>query len=472
MTLTATFAGPPTDNPIVVENRQPGSTGWQLGPAVASDSSKQIKGYASATSVAQGETLALYVTVNPAQSYTIDFYRIGWYAGLGGRLMLHAGPLNGIRQPGCPTNATTGLIACAWSPGYTLTVPNSWTSGVYLAVLTNSRGYQNYVVFTVRDDRPAALLYQQSVTTYQAYNNYPNDGSTGKSLYTYNSFGATTVAGDPRAVKVSFDRPYADQGAGHFLHWEINFIRWLERQGYDVTYSTDVDTHASGARLLQHRAFISVGHDEYWSRPMFDAAVAARDAGVNLGFFGADAAYWQIRFEASASGVPNRIVVCYKDASIDPVQGPTTTVRWRDAPVSRPEQTLVGVQYTGEVTWSNLTDYVVINSSHPLYAGTGFSNGDRVTGILGYEMDRYMPEYPAPPSTSRTLLSSSPFVSIDDGLSYQANSSIYQAPSGAWVFGAGTIAWGWALDDLEMNLSDPRIQRMTANILNLFTAPP
>ncbi|TLY21732.1 MAG: Ig-like domain repeat protein [Nitrospirae bacterium] len=391
---------------------------------------------------------------------------MGWYAGLGGRLRLHVGPLNGVQQPPCPSDPNTGLIACNWAPSYTLTVPSDWTSGVYLALLTNAQGYQNYVMFVVRDGRPAPFLYQQSVTTDQAYNNYPNDNLTGKSLYTYNSYGAKTVAGDPRAVKVSFDRPLADSGTGFFFTWDVTFVRWLERSGYDVTYSTDIDMHANGGELKNHKAFLIVGHGEYWSKEMFDAAEAARDAGVNLGFFAADTVSAQVRFEPSAAGVANRVMVCYKVASLDPVQGPTTTVPWRFPPVNRPEQPLRGilsnVTYTG-----NFTNYVVANSSHWVYAGTGVKDGDVVPGMVGYEVDSYQPSYPPPNTANQTLLSQSPFTTSGGGTGY-ANASIYQAPSGAWVFSAGTFAWSWRLDTFFSGQADSRIQQTTANILNAF----
>ena len=129
-------------------------------------------------------------------------------------------------------------------------------------MLTNAQNYQNYIVFVVRDDsRVAALLYQQPVTTYQAYNDYPYDGTTGKSLYAFNSYGATTVGGTKGAVKVSFDRPYMGDGVGrawgNFILWEVAFIRWMEKSGYDVTYSTDLDTHTDGGRLLNYHGFLS-----------------------------------------------------------------------------------------------------------------------------------------------------------------------------------------------------------------------
>ena len=452
-------------NPVVTENQQPGTSAWQIG-LTADDVSKQIKGYASSTSVLQGGSLTLYVNVTPAQTYSIDVYRIGWYGGLGGRLELHAGPLAGMMQPACLPDATTGLIACNWSAGYTMAIPSSWTSGVYLVVLTNAAGYQNYVNFVVRDTRPAPFLFQRSMNTAQAYNNYPNDNRTGKSLYEYNSFGAPTVAGTTRAVKVSFDRPFNDDGSGDFLSWEVQFVRWVEKSGYDITYSTDVDTHANGAELRRHQAFISAGHDEYWSNEMYNAAQAARDAAVNLAFFGANPLYWQVRFEASAAGVANRVMVCYKAANIDPVQGPTTTINWRDAPLNRPEQALVGVMFTNETVGQVNVPYVVTNSSNWVYANTGLKDGDAVSSLVGYEADRYIATYPAA-AANQVLLSRSPF-SSPNGPDY-ANSSIYQAPSSAWVFATGTMSWSWALDNFgTTNQTDPRIQQMTTNVLNAF----
>jgi hypothetical protein len=470
-----------TDNPIVLENQQSGTSQWRIPfGSAATDSGGQIKGYASATSVNKGQNITFYVSTNPAQTYTIDVYRMGWYQGLGGRLMQHIGPLNSIQQPTCPTDATTGMIECQWAPAYMLATQTSWTSGIYLALLTNAQGYQNYIVFVVRDDsRVAALLYQQPVATYQAYNDYPYDNATGKSLYPFNSYGATTVSGGTNAVKVSFDRPYLSDGTGvawgqSFFSWENAFVRWMEMSGYDVTYATDVDTHTNGSMLLNYRGILSVGHDEYWSKPMYDAFVAARDAGVNLGFFGANAIYWQVRFEPSSSGVPNRVLVCYRDATLDPISDPTLkTVHWRDPQLNRPEQTLVGVQFANQTLWSSQTNgyypYVVTNSGNWVYAGTGFKDGDSMPHMVGYEADRLFSQYPQPNAASGTytLLSSSPFSATST--SDYSNSSIYQAPSGAWVFATGTFGWSFALDNINgNNIVDTRIQQTTANILNAF----
>jgi hypothetical protein len=419
--------------------------------------------------VNKGQTISFKISVNTPQTFTIDVYRMGWYNGLGGRLMQHVGPLNGITQPACPMNASLGTTECNWSSSYDLVTQTSWTSGIYLAVLKNANNFYNYIIFCVRDDsRVAALLYQQPVTTYQAYN-----GWGGKNLYDPFSTGANTIAGTPRAVKVSFDRPYASDGAGTFL-WlsELNFIRWAEKSGYDITYSTNLDTHLNPSYLLNHRGFVSVPHDEYWSKPMYDGVIAARNAGVNMAFFGSNSIFWQIRFEPSSTGVPNRIIACWKDATLDPNTDPTLeTVEWRQSPVNRPEQQFLGVEFTDGPN-SGTASYVVTNSSNWVYAGTGAKDGDVIPGIVWYEVDRVVSGDGSPAAVSGTwvLLSHSPYTG-SQGSDY-GNSSIYQALSGAWVFASGTHGWGWGLDNFypegSQNAVDARIQKATSNVLDRF----
>lgn len=461
---------------VARENRKAGTDAWQFwrhGYTRGDDVVEQAKGYASATSVGHGESITFFVSVDHPQTYTIDVYRVGWYGGLGATLAARLGPLDGDRQPECPRDEATGTIACDWTPSATLAVPTAWVSGVYLGVIQTESQFANFVVFVVRDDeRTAELVYQQSVTTYQAYNDYPADGRRGKSLYG-DSFGPETKSGTTRAVAVSFDRPYARDGGGQFLEWEIDFVRFLEREGYDVTYTTDLDTHAHGERLLRSRGFLSVGHDEYWSQAMYDAVERARDAGVHLGFFGANAAYWQMRLAPSAAGTPDRIMICYKDAALDPVQGPTTTVRWRDPLLGRPEQALIGVQY-GDIIADGVhgayADYVVQNASHWVYADTGLADGDVIPGIVGYETDALdgTTARPVTRDDGAVLLSTSPFVGYG-GTSAVASSAIYQAPSGAWVFAAGTIGWSLGLDDFgDRAVPDRRLQQTTRNVLDAF----
>ena len=208
---------------------------------------------------------------------------------------------------------------------------------------------------------------------------------------------------------------------------------------------------------------------------MYDTVTAARDAGVNVGFFGANAIYWQVRFEPSTGGVPNRVMVCYKEGVLDPIADPTLkTVRWRDA-LDRPEQVLMGVMFTNGPR-NGWAPYVVTNSDNWVYAGTGFSDGDSVPGIVGTETDRLVSGYPGPIAVSGTfiLLSHSPYLDSNNNPDY-SNSSIYQALSGAWVFSSGSMVWNWGLDNYypegSVDTVDIRIQRTTANILDRFVGP-
>lgn len=511
-------------NPVVVENAKAGTDSWKLNNS-ANDSEQQIKGYASATSINKGQSIKFHVNVNRTQTYQIDVYRMGWYNGNGGRLLTSIGPLNGEPQSGPIVDSATGMVSYQWTPGYTLAIPNDWTSGIYLAKLTNADGFENYISFVVRDDsRSADFLYQQPVTTYQAYNPFPrvnsaplqtlslgqkpnatsassaapvpdttsepseignpqrpdaappqqlqqqlqiDNADVGKSLYEYNSSPATTGAGTTRALSVSFDRPYEGWGDGQFFSWEVYLVRWLEREGYDVAYATNIDTHRQGAALLgRYRGFISAGHDEYWTKAMYDAADSARDGGVNLAFMGSNAVYWQIRLAAGASGAADRTIISYKDIALDPIGSALLkTTRWRD--VDRAEQVLVGVQYITDNEWEFNTDFIVSNTDHWVYAGTGLVDGDSIAGITGYEVDTLYPDYPKPDSTNQTLLSASPFTGRD-GTNAIANASVYQAPSGAWVFATGTMTWPWALE--RDGFIDERIRTAMRNILQRFTA--
>ena len=157
----------------------------------------------------------------------------------------------------------------------------------------------SHVMFIVRDDDGASdLLFQTSDTTWQAYNTYG-----GNSLY----------AGSPdsRAYKVSYNRPFITRGNAPedwVFNAEYPMVRWLERNGYDVSYTTGVDSDRLPAELLEHKLFLSVGHDEYWSGTQRANVEAARDAGVNLAFFSGNEVFWKTRWEnrTAARSSPTR----------------------------------------------------------------------------------------------------------------------------------------------------------------------
>ena len=479
--ITAAFSS----NPIQDENARPGTAEWQLtNPAETGE----IEGYASLTSVPRGGNINLFVNTHD-QTYRIDIYRMGWYGGAGARLVKGGIARKGVRQEIPVPDSETGLVECRWVDPYVVTLHDpdddtAWLSGIYLAKLTaHPSGKQSYIIFVVReDDRSSEYLFQSSVTTYQAYNNWG-----GQSLYGFNSVGRP-------ARKVSFNRPYAmsenplaafANGAGDFLAtnaippsdpsspagWEYNMVRWLEREGYDVTYSTNIDTHTTSTPLTRHKAWLSVGHDEYWSWEMRTHIERARDQQIGLGFFSANVCYWQIRLEPSPlTGEPNRTIVAYKDHAVredpfaldgDPANDHLITGRWREPPVSRPEDAFIGVMYDGNPVDADL---IITDAAHWVVGGTGMRNGDRLAGLLGYEADRVFDSAPA----GTAVIAHSPYVF--EGTTHYADMTAYTSPSGAMVFAAGTIQWSWGLDDfnvpaLRPSRLHPAVQQMTRNAL-------
>jgi hypothetical protein len=150
-------------NPIYQENLNPGTTNWKLDNR-GSKEIGEISGYASATSVNKGESLDIKVSLGQAGQYTIDVYRLGYYGGTGGRLMASIGPLSGAPQPLC-TQDSNGLIECNWTTSHVLQVSSNWTSGIYIAKLTDLASSKiAHVWFVVRDDSSTAeILFQSAI---------------------------------------------------------------------------------------------------------------------------------------------------------------------------------------------------------------------------------------------------------------------------------------------------------------------
>ncbi len=298
----------PNPNPVVDENQcHVGTTSWMVDAFSAN-----LGGFTTKTSVNLGEDVVLKIARNapvPAgATVNVGVYRMGYYRGRGGRLVHSAARVPINNDYTCdPMDRTTGLVDCGnWRPTYTVPGSALPASGVYLAKLTASTGEQTAVVFTVRDDgrRPESdLLYVLPVNTYQAYNIFG-----GKSLY-FGARGGNTISGTSRAVKVSFNRPLSLAGASQnwFYGPDFDLLYWLEKEGYDVSYSDDVQVAARPKELLRHDAGVISGHSEYWSREQLEGFEAARDAGIDIASFSANTAYWKVRYEDG-----RRTLVCYK----------------------------------------------------------------------------------------------------------------------------------------------------------------
>lgn len=468
-------------NPIPIENTCPGTNSWQLdGPTGPTHA---IEAFTTPASVNAGESLKLYVSTT-ARSYTFRIYRMGWYQGLGGRLVYSSAQLPGILQPAPLIDPATRMVSCSnWRDPVTLSIPQSWVSGVYIVKLVSFSGYERYTLFTVRNDAShSAMLFQTSILTYQAYNSWG-----GYSLYRGGDTSGEVTAAE-RAYVVSFDRPYADHaGLMDFVRYELNFLRWLERKGYDVSYTTDIDTDMRGTLLLQHKLFLSVGHDEYWSTAMRQNVTAARDAGVSLGFFGANDMYWHVRLQSSQLG-PDREVVCYKpgyygDTIADPIAATDPkedTVLWRDAPLDEPEDSLMGEMYGGILATS--APLVFDEGATPFFKNTRLQAGAFQLVLMDGEYDRLYHDANTP--SSLTVLAASPLTCAKTDLcpasgNDVAYATLYTAAKGAKVFDAGTWQWSWGLDDERFDpsvpahaYSSPDFQTFTANLLSSLLASP
>ena len=509
-------------NRIIAENCRPGnpSTEWDINGW----GDPTIQGFATDISYHTGAT-AEFKILTPSTLYRIDLYRMGYYGGLGARLMGTVRPSAQLpqAQPECLQDWSVRLYDCGnWAVSASWRIPSDAVSGVYVARLVredpggaswrmdNARqpGAQpeavphaygalgmgklesplkepraSHVIFVVRDDSSKAdVVMQTSDPTWQAYNTY-GLGST------YNGLTATGASGGrvARANKVSFNRPFSNRTSGsvnQFFNAEYALARWLERNGYDVTYFAGVDSDRRGDLLKNHKLFISIGHDEYWSGAHRKNVEAARDAGVNLAFMSGNEVFWRIRYEPSidSTRTPYRTVVVYKEThsydtptnelqpgqKIDPMRDEWTGT-WRDAspfnPLGpQPENALTGTIFTVN---ANRMDPLVVPAK---YAKLRFWRNTEVAtlapgetavlgnGILGHEWDEDLDNGFRPAGIihlSETTMDGVPYP-VDWGTVYDAGTAthhltLYRARSGALVFGAGCVQYAWGLDDFHDN---------------------
>jgi hypothetical protein len=450
------------DNAIQRENAQPGTTSWN------DPGSSQIELYASQIGVAPGGEIDVHVNTRPAARYRLEVYRLGWYGGAGGRLLACVpscgADKQGREQPPAWTTATDGPpLRANWSVTDVLFAGASWTSGYYeiLARLTSGpdagKGATTYVI--VREPQTgygSQILVQVPVNTWEAYNQWG-----GKSLYDFDG---------PRANHVSFDRPWGKY-ANSPLWWEIQLVRFLEREGYDVSYQTDVDTDADPGSLLRHRLVMTAGHDEYWTKQIRDAFDAALAAGTNLAFMGSNTGFGQVRYEDAG-----RTIVTYKDATLDPEPDPALkTVMFRQLNPTRPECMLEGVQHRFLPPHQNGPhDYTVVAPANdPWLANTGLQPGTVIPDVVGDEWDALNPWPDACIHPGLTALLHMSYNSPTG----DADAVRFTAPSGARVFASGAQRFSWALDTFgtqaygHQQAPIPGIQQLVRNMLDDLTRP-
>ena len=479
----------PLLNTVACENSKPGAppAEWDITGAGDAD----IQGFSTEISVNAGQPIRFKVDTS-APSYTIGIYRTGWYQGLGARKIADVTP-SAFRQnqPQCLSDVTTELYDCGtWAVSATWQVPATAVSGVYVALLTRpDNGSRSHITFVVRSDGSRSdVVFQTSDTSWQAYNDYG-----GSDFY--------QGAQNGRAYKISYNRPVNTRGAmagrDFYFSNEYPLVRFLEKNGYDVSYISGVDTDRNGAQLLNHKVFLSVGHDEYWSGAQRANVEAARDAGVNLQFLSGNEVYWRTRMEPSpVDGAAGRTITSYKETWANGKIDPSTewTGTWRDPRYAAqanggglPENALTGTMYV-----SNYTDLPITVSAAEgkarLWRNTSLAtlaagnSAQLAPHTVGYESNEDLDNGFRPAGLIRlsTTTGTTPQYLQDFGNAVLPgttthNTTLYRAASGALVFSAGTVQWTWGLDqehDGDGAAADPRMQQAQINLLADMGAQP
>lgn len=469
---------------IAEENKKEGTTDWQL-TYVRSNNyrSSIIEGYCSHTSVSAGEDLDIFISTDQPSTVSINIYRMGYYGGKGGRYMTTLGPFTVRPQPTPPVGEHR-LRECKWRSAATLKIPDDWVSGVYLGKLScKDHRYESYVIFVVRDNRKADILVQTSDNTWQAYNKWPDSYSLYDSDPPLRVWNSTTW--------ISCDRPYGwysqvvdqalSQGSGEFLLWEYPFCYWLEKQGYDVTYCSNADTHTNEAKLSRVKCFFSVGHDEYWSIEMYENIQSAIQNGLSVGFLAGDTVTAVIPMsQLNSVGRPHRIIrrtgmfggIPAEDRKLyeQMSSGWGYDLLHEHWERHGPSQAmLVGGRSTYPGNGSG--DWIVQNERHWIFEGTGMKNGDSIPGLVGWEYASDPPKG----VNGFEIVAAGEVMRGDNSTSSWA-ATIYPGPKRNWVFNAATIYWSLGLSQppgfnyLFSHLGRPhgpdeRVQRITANFL-------
>jgi hypothetical protein len=477
-------AGPQPN--IARENRYRGTRAWRLPGSAAEVGGKArgtVRGYVAEQALRPGQTERIYVSAPGSTAVRIEVFRIGWYDGRGGREVLLSRWLPVARQPACAHRFATGLTECDWRPTLSFMIPSALPSGVYIAKLSARTGVSD-CLFVVRASLPALLLAQLPTATYEAYNAWGGD-----SLYPGGSdrVGAT---GTTQGIEVSYDRPYDSiTGAGEFFARDVAMVRFLERYGYPISYTTSESVDVDPGQLAGHRAVIDFGHSEYWSERQARAFAQARDRGISLLLFGSDTLAWRIRYgrassRASERSQPDHTIIAYKEhAALDPDRSEAT------GPFADRGATLAGSAYLGCITprlrqpgppTYRYYEWQPAPALQPrwLFAGTRISTTTRIPGIVGYELDARTAASPpdtqllgfgfTPCMASRFTEPGGPLPGARGGV---AQTTLYTARSGAIVFDTGMLGWELGLEPVPSaspdapRAPDPRLVAITRNLL-------
>jgi len=483
-----------------------------------------IQGYVTPSSVSAGKTITIHAgavgdrdRTKPGRStkFRSYFFRRGakWEFKVASDICT----ANAVNPPNAPPASETSPYtsndsASDWNwPGFDFTVPKDWRSGVYVAVFLpedgtpvqptdpdDARYYYSKALFVVnvaKEDpgTEATILYKVPLFTYCAYNYegnaslYEVSGNTGLRDFkvTLHRPGCG-VGGDPwdKGAKDVYDGSSPRQT---FAHWDSPFISWLESNGYNVDYCTDLDVHQQGTDFLKnYRLLVSVGHDEYWSDNMRSSCAQFVTQGGNLAFFSGNTSWWRVSLVDGDTGFH-----CNKVNQTD---------QWSN--VGKPEAELIGVSYANGGGWwtgqRTPIGFTVQNPDHWVYSGTGLAqNGSfgKDEAIIGYECDgaqlapskdrsgNFVPSHQDGCPNTFTILG---FAQLDDSWldpgtrnasdpdagsrerrgDGTATMGIWEDQSKGTVFNAATTDWARVLNVGNPTPSRAIVDRITRNVLD------
>ena len=447
---------------VVRENDLPGDPNWKISQLGAPEA---MLGYTGQYSVLPGEPITLYASTT-GRSFRVSAFRMGWYNGDQARLLWKSGTVRGGRQRPCTVATETNTVRTDWGPS--LTIPtDDWPEGSYLLRMDAENGAQRYAPVTVRSASTAGkVVLKNSTATWQAYNTWG-----GYDLY--NGPGGAADYNN-RSLVVSLDRPLDVDGAYMFLAHDRPLIELAERMGLPLAYVTSMETATEPSLLNGASAFFSLGHDEYWTPEERGYVTAARNAGVNLAFLGANCCFRRTRLAPTSLG-PNRLVICYRTSyTEDPLYGKDdalVTNDFREPPDPDAESSMTGTLYESNPTNAH---YVVAAPDAWMFAGTGAAKGTSFPGIVGIEYDRVNPGWPV--ERPIQVLSHSPLTCR--GVNSYSDSAYYTHAGGAGVFNTGTMRWVGAFDPYQYGefgvnrRGGDFVRKVTANVLRAFADGP
>ena len=428
------------------------------------------------TSVGCGDTVGIHASLNPSLDSSLDkrprtfeAVRIGWHGGAGGRVVWKSSPLKLKYLKTPPPRNSDRTIQTNWPVLVRLSTTN-WLPGFYLILSKLSDGrFESSAPLILRapiSNSSLALIH--STLTWAAYNTFG-----GRSLYIGPGISKRQISYE-RSRIVSMDRPLTGSGNEHVLRDALPIVQLAEKNNISLDQFADTDINSSPALLSHFRGAVWSGHAEYWTQTLFDAAIAARNKGVNLAFFGANTAYWRARLRASPVG-PDRQVVVYRNSKEDPATiASQTTLQFQNPIINEPSSLLDGsvtsaIGVFGEMKSVNTPTWLGVPKNSTL---RGFSKYSEIASPI--------PGPQSPPVIHPLFKGEFTFAGNpnEEELRYKKNSVAqmdwWSAPSGAVIFSAGVNLWVCNLmPSCGMATVDSNTQQLmdtiTTNVLKIWS---